>query len=87
MPSLPSQVVCSSKEVKTHRTNRFVLACLCTALTAVAIGDPERSRQNSDDPSAEQRDRHSLLLHNSEMRKKTPPPASDSTNASDEDCE
>ena len=85
----PSRKVCGSKGVKTHRTSRFILACLCTALTAVAvaIGDREQASQHSDTSSVGQGDRHSPPLHKPEIRKNSPPPASDSAYESDEDCE
>lgn len=90
MPQLPSWVGTGvSKDFKTHNTTRFLLACIGTLLAtvAVAIGNPERSSQNSDSLTVEQRDRPSTLHRNSEMQDRVSPPEPDSAVESDEDCE
>ena len=90
MPQLSSCIGTGvSKDVRAHRTNLFLLACASTLLASIAFaaGDQERPRPNHDVPSAEQRDRPSLRLQNSEVRKESSPPTYDSVYESEEDCE
>ena len=89
MPQVPSRVTAgNSKDVKAGRTTRPLLGFMSAVLATVAVaaGDPSPP-PDPDARSAEQMDRPSSLLHNSEAGQKSPSTAAGSPSESEEDCE
>ena len=79
----------SAQGVTTDRTARVLMACTSAVLVTVAVaaGDPEWPSPDSGAPSAEQGGRPWSPYLGSKVRKKSPPPATDSDYESDGDCE